>query len=110
MKPLFAFLSAGLLFLPACSRSNNLIFGWVQAQVGSHPVVVTDCYRLRVDPPQEVKGDGGQIDYRFTPCRDADLLIRNEEVFVNGKSYGPVGPGDAIMIDHSVVSIRRNKG
>lgn len=91
---------AAIALTPACSRSNNLFLGEVNATVGSHHVVVTDCYRFSVDPPQATK-DG----YRYTPCRDADLVIRGDQAIVNGRAYGPLKPNDAILIDHGVVSI-----
>lgn len=84
-----------------CTRSNNLFLGEVRATAGTHPIVVTDCYRFRVDPPQ-VTADG----FRYTPCRDADVAIRNEEAFVNGKFYGRLKPGDSILVDHGAVSIQ----
>ena len=92
-----------MLLLSACSRSNNLLLGRVQAQVGSHTVVVTDCYRTSVPPPQRL----GDAVYRFTPCRDADVLIRGDDLLVNGQSYGRLNPTDALLVDHGVVSIRR---
>ena len=72
----------------ACSRSNNLLLGRVEAKVGGHTVVVTDCYRTSVTPPERVGGPSEQS-YRFMPCRDADVLIRNDELIVNGSSYVP---------------------
>jgi hypothetical protein len=90
-------------FTSGCSRSNNLLMGRVEAAVGNHKVVVTDCYRTSVPPPQ--KSDAG--DWRFTPCRDADVVIRREELVVNGQSYGHLNPGDGVLVDHSVVSVQR---
>ena len=89
-----------MIIASGCSRSNNLALGRVEATVGSHLVVVTDCYRTSVDPPRAVQ-DG----YRFTPCKDADVFIRGPEVIVNGVSYGRAGANDAILVDHGVVSI-----
>jgi hypothetical protein len=94
------FLVVAMVIGAGCSRSNNLALGRVEATVGSHLVVVTDCYRTSVDPPRAVQ-DG----YRFTPCKDADVFIRGAEVLVNGVSYGRAGPNDAILVDHGVVSI-----
>lgn len=103
--PLACLCVTSVLF-PACSRSNNLLFGRVEARVGTHPVVVTDCYRTSVLPPQKVEDVAeGQPAYRFTPCRDADVLIRGEELFVNGQSYGRLNPADAVLVDHGVVSV-----
>jgi len=96
--------AAAILAL-GCSRSNNLLLGEVEAKVGSHQVRVTDCYRASVAPPREMKEADGKLSYRFTPCRDADVLIRNDELLVNGTSYGLIGLNDAILVDHGVVSV-----
>ncbi|MGB7721291.1 MAG: hypothetical protein WBL65_15395 [Bryobacteraceae bacterium] len=96
-----------LLLLSGCSRSNNLLLGRVQAEVGSHTVVVTDCYRTSVPPPQRLPDAAGRAVYRFTPCRDADVLIRGDELLVNGQSYGRLNPADAVLVDHGVVSVQR---
>lgn len=98
----FGCLAAALL-ASACSRSNNLVLGRVEATVGSHRVVVTDCYRTSVPPPEKVE----DAVYRFTPCRDADVLIRGDELVVNGQSYGHIKPDDSILVDHSVVSVNK---
>ncbi len=92
--------------LCACSHSNNLLLGRVESPVDGHTVVVTDCYRTSVPPPYQFQ-DLGQPAYRFTPCRDADVLIRGEELTVNGQSYGKLNPGDDVLVDHGVVKIGR---
>jgi len=102
-----------ILLSPACSRSNNLLLGTVQAAAGSHQIVVTDCYRFIVDPPREITAPPGESGYRYTPCRDADVLIRpdgligSDEVLVNGRSYGHISANDSILVDHGAVSIGR---
>ena len=85
-----------------CSESNNVLLGEVRETLGTHRVVVTDCYRTSVPPPVR---DGA--DYIFTPCRDAGLVIRDEVLFVNGQSYGHLNPGDGVMVDHGKVSVTR---
>jgi hypothetical protein len=108
-----AFCCIAIALSPACSRSNNLLLGTVQATAGLHHIVVTDCYRLSVDPPREIQGPPGESRYRFTPCRDADVLIRtdglmgSDEAIVNGRSYGHMNRADSILVDHGVVSIGR---
>jgi hypothetical protein len=87
----------------ACSKSNNLLLGRVQATVGSHTVVVTDCYRTSAPGPESTAAGV----YHYMPCRDADVWIRGEEVTVNGKPYGRLKPADSILVDHGVVSIGR---
>ena len=96
---------AAAIWYSGCSRSNNLVLGRVEATVGSHRVVVTDCYRTSVPPPQKVE----DAVYRFTPCRDADVLIRGDELVVNGQSYGRIKPNDSILVDHSVVSVNKTE-
>lgn len=92
------------ILISGCSSSNNLLLGRVEAAVGGHTVVVTDCYRTSVDPPQAIQGG-----YRFMPCRDADVLLRGDELLVNGQSYGHVNPNDPILVDHGVVSVNGRK-
>jgi hypothetical protein len=90
----------------ACSRSNNLLLGRVEAAVGGHTVVVTDCYRVSVPGPQKLEETAaGQPVYRFAPCRDAVVLIRGEELVVNGRSYGRIGGNDRVTVDHGRVLI-----
>ena len=88
----------------ACSRSNNLLLGRVEATVGGHTVVVTDCYTTSLTPPEKVGGPSEQS-YRFMPCRDAEVLIRNDELIVNGSSYGLLKQADAVTVDHGKVLI-----
>ena len=97
---------AAAMVLAGCSRSNNLLLGRVEAQVGSHTVVVTDCYRTNVPVPQkpETSADG-KTTYRYTPCRDADIVIRGEELIVNGRSYGNIKEHDSVTVDHGKVLI-----
>ena len=93
-----------ILACSACSRSNNLLLGRVEATVGGHTVVITDCYKTSSTAPEKVGGPSEQA-YRFKPCRDADVLIRNDELTVNGSSYGVLKQADAVTVDHGKVLI-----
>ena len=104
----FACWCGALVFVSACSHSNNLVEGRVEATVGNHKVVVTDCYRTRVPQPDRLEDTAeGQPSYRFTPCRDADVLIRGGELWVNSRAYGHLNPNDGVLVDHGVVSVDR---
>jgi hypothetical protein len=92
-----------LTLLASCSRSNNLVMGRVEANAGGHTIVVTDCYRTSVDPPK-METVAGLTTYSFTPCRDAQVLIRGDQLIVNGQSYGRIGATDSVLVDHGVVS------
>ena len=98
----------GICLLVTCSRKNNLLMGRVEANVGSHTVVVTDCYRTRVPEPQRLSDEAGQAVWRYMPCRDADVWIRGEQLTVNGKEYGRLNPTDGVVVDHGAVSIQRH--
>jgi len=98
---------AAAALLSACSQSNNLFLGRVEADVGKHTVVVTDCYRTSAPQPQKLEDEGGRPVYRYMPCRDADVWIRGEELSVNGKPYGHLNSEDGVLVDHGVVSIER---
>src|SRR4051794_27307000 len=93
------------LLLTACCEENNLLLGRVEHAVGTHRVVVTDCYRTSAPPPQQLAA----ADYHYMPCKDADIWIKAEELTVNGKAYGKLDPGDGVLVDHGVVSIDRNQ-
>jgi len=94
-----------ILFLAGCSQSNNLFLGRVEANVGAHTVVVTDCYRFRAPQPERLANG----DYHYMPCRDAEVWIRAEQLTVNGRSYGPLSSGDSVLVDHGAVSIQRKR-
>jgi len=95
-----------VLVVPACSKSNNLLLGRVEAQIGGHTVVVTDCYRTSVPQPQIVVDiAGGPPTHRFVPCRDAQITIRGDELTVNGASYGKLASTDTVVVDHGKVLI-----
>ena len=100
-----ALLIALAVALSACSRSNNLLLGVVEAQVGTHTVRVTDCYRTSVPPPERLPDVNGKPAYGFMPCRDADIRIQSGELIVNGQSYGRIGETDAVLVDHGKVSV-----
>jgi len=101
VRMLVAIMYVGLV-LGGCSRSNNLLFGRVEAVVAGHTVVVTDCYRTNVPAPLPQPNGA-----TFTPCRDAVVAIRDEQLTVNGTSYGPLTHDAKVVVDHGRVSIEK---
>ncbi len=92
--------------MSACSRSNNLLLGRVEANVGGHTVAVTDCYRTNVPTPQKQEDSAsGKTTYHYVPCRDADIAVRDEELTVNGQKYGTLNSSDTVTVDHGKVLI-----
>lgn len=108
MKPGFV-PAAAVVLLFGCSRSNNLLLGRVEATVGTHTVVVTDCYRTHAPQAERLADESGRPVYRYMPCRDADIWIRGSELTVNGKPYGHLNTRDAVLVDHGVVSVGRGQ-
>lgn len=108
MKPrvnlLLIILCVAILF-GACSKSNNILLGRVEEKVGSHIVIVTDCFKTSVPPPQLLKSASDKPFYRFTPCLDADVVIDGDQLMVNGKSYGATRQTDTIIVDHGKVLV-----
>ena len=95
-----------ILALSACDRSNNILLGRVETKMAAHQVVVTDCYKTSV-PEVEKLGETseGRSTYRWKPCRDAEIIIRAESLFVNGTPYGRLNPEDAVTVDHGRVLV-----
>lgn len=83
------------------------IEGRVEATVDGHHLVVTDCYRSSVPPPDKPSTlpDGTTV-YRWAPCRDAQIVIRGKTLLVNDREIGPILPGDEVIVDHGKPSIK----
>src|SRR5204862_7020006 len=92
--------------LAACSQSNNVLLGRVEKTVGTHKIVVTDCYRTSVPQPEQLPG----ATWHYAPCRDADIWIRGDQLEVNGRSYGAIAQTDSVLVDHGVVSVKKERG
>jgi hypothetical protein len=106
------FLLAAAMLLPivcGCSRSNNLLLGRIEHTVGSHRIVVTDCYRMNVPPAEVEKAPDGRETIHDMPCRDADIVIADGQLKVNGVTYGAISAGDGVIVDHGAVSIERSQ-
>ena len=109
LRRLRCILVACIVMQFACSRSNNLLLGRVESAVAGHRIEVTDCYRTSVPSPRQLPDlpDGKKV-YEFMPCRDADVLIRGDELIVNGSSYGVLKQEDVITVDHGKVLINEH--
>lgn len=93
------------ILIGACSKSNNILLGRVEEKVGSHIVIVTDCFKTSVPPPQLLKSASDKPFYRFTPCLDADVVIDGDQLIVNGRSYGAIKQTDTVLVDHGKVLV-----
>jgi len=98
-----AVFACSAIFFVSCSQSNNVLLGRVENSVGAHKIVVTDCYRTSVPQPEQLPNST----WHYAPCRDADIWIRGDQLDVNGRSYGKIGPTDSVLVDHGVVSTHK---
>ena len=76
-----------------------------ETDMGSHHVVVKPGATFT---SSSSSAGGSQTEYHYT-CGDVNIAIRNEELIVNGKTYGPLKPNDSILIDHGTVYVRNRK-
>ena len=93
------------IWIGACSKSNNILLGRVEEKVGTHIVIVTDCFKTSVPPPQLLLSANDKPFYRFTPCLDADVVFDGDQLIVNARSYGAIKPSDTVLVDHGKVLV-----
>ncbi|MCX6134530.1 MAG: hypothetical protein NTU47_12010 [Ignavibacteriales bacterium] len=89
----------------ACNKSNNILLGRVEEKLGSHVIIVTDCFKTSVPPALLLKSASDKPFYRFTPCLDADVVIDGDVLIVNGRSYGAIKQADTVTVDHGKVLV-----
>jgi len=90
----FGLCLCALLFFQGCNASmKNRVLGRSWTFMGGHEVVISPCYwpyRKSVESAQEAT-------HQFT-CGKTNIEIKNEELFVDGKSRGMLHKGDAVAI------------
>ena len=105
-KIAFCLCLCAVFVLQGCNATtHNELFGVEEATINGHTVVVTDCYRIGKQTAETIEDASKRSIHRFAPCRDADVLIKYEELIVNGKSYGMLNRGDRVTVDHGKVLI-----
>ena len=68
--------------------------------MANHQVVVVNCYTMHV---ADVKStDDGDT---FAPCKESSVTIKDDMLYVNGESYGRLGSGDGVLVDHGKTTI-----
>lgn len=95
----------GLLF-SLFAPSPNAWPGRIDAQVGGHRVVVTECYREQTPIVEQLEPTAeGEAAFRFAPCADAVIMLEGDQLTVNGIDYGSVRPGDTIVVHRGRVIV-----
>lgn len=112
VKRVTLFVNSCLVFtlFPACNSSQqNALLGKQQATVGGHTIVVNDCYRTDKAQAEIVIDDKGATVFRFAPCKDSVIEIRNQQLTINGKSYGQIEAGASVTLDHHQLLVNRDE-
>lgn len=93
-----------LSFSSACIRFN---YEPSKAELGTHLVSVRpQCDVPSTTSHSRIEEDGSSriTHYEFT-CGDTTVLIRDNTLTVNGRSYGTLTEGDQIAIDYGKVRV-----
>ena len=95
---------SSLFFSSACIR---ITYEPSRAEVGTHLVSVTPhCNATSTRSHRHVEKDGSsRITHYEFKCDDTMVLIRDNTLTVNGKSYGTLIEGDQIAIDYGKVRV-----
>lgn len=99
-------LSVLLLLIP-CTACITIHHIPSTGQLGTHSVSVRpQCISTSTSSHGRTEQDGTSriTHYEFT-CGDTAILIRDNTLTVNGKSYGTLNEGDAIAIDYGKVRV-----
>lgn len=93
-----------LVFSPGCIRFHPMPR---EQQLGSHLVSIKPfCDQATSGSLSQAQKDGSSklVSYEFT-CGETTVVIRENLLTVNGKSYGTLNEGDHVAVDHGKVRV-----
>jgi hypothetical protein len=105
-RTILALISAGLL-LATLGCGGFRLLNKDQSVLGAHTVAITPCgWKLENKFAGEVKDAAtGKVYYKYT-CGETIVTIRDEELTVNGRSYGKLANAtDSVKVDGSRVLV-----
>ncbi len=98
-------LLCAMLFFQGCNASmKNRVLGRAWTYVGGHEVVIAPCYWPYTKPDENARDASPETTRKFT-CGNTEVVIKNEELFVNGKAHGTLHKGDAIAVENGRLRI-----
>jgi hypothetical protein len=85
-----------------CHHSTMTLVNHGQDVINGHRVTITPCLNstnttLRDKSPED--------SLHTMKCGETEVIINNEELVVNGKTYGKLKAGAAVAVDHGKVLI-----
>ena len=102
------FLSCMLLLLTAqgCGEANTFVFNKAEEMINGHRVIIRPCRESYT----RTKLDGPTNSHHIFGCGETvKVEIRNEELTVNGKSYGTLNSQDSIEVKSGKVFINKKE-
>lgn len=101
---LFAFFMP--LFTQGCSDMNTLIWNKAETTIDGHRVVIRSCRNSYTRTEYDAKENRRHI---FGCANYVKVEIGNEELTVNGKSYGTLGRGDSVEVKGGKVLVNNKE-
>jgi hypothetical protein len=95
-----------LIFAQGCSSVNEMVWNKAETMIDGHRVVIRPCRDSYTRTQMDTKTDRSHI---FACGKRVKIEIKNEELAVNGKSYGRLGPGDSVEVKYDKVFINQKE-
>ena len=95
-----------LLLTQGCSSMNEVVWNKAETTIDGHHVVIRPCR----DSYQRTETDKKTNQHHVFACGDkVKVEIRNDELTINGKSYGKLGGGDSVEVNREKVFINKKE-
>jgi hypothetical protein len=95
-----------MVFAQGCSSMHEAIWNKAETTFNGHRLVIRPCRDSHTSTQMDAITDRSYI---FTCGKRVKIEIRNEELAVNGKSYGMLGRGDSVEVKHDKVFINQKE-
>jgi hypothetical protein len=97
-----ALLALGGLWLAGCKASHGLLTLRTEETIWGHKLSVTPC----AQPSRKTHSDDAPDNSKHTlKCPNAEVVLENEVLSVNGRSYGKLAEKAAVRIEKQKVFI-----
>lgn len=91
-----------LLFAQGCAEIHSLAWNKADTVIDGHHIVISPCR----DSYTKTINDTPTNRYHIFGCgKTIEVKIKNEDLTVNGKSYGMLGRGDSVVVKNDKVFI-----
>jgi hypothetical protein len=106
---MFSLCVGAMLVFQGCNASmKNRVLGRSWTYMGGHEVVIAPCYWPSRKSAGNITDATPNATYQFT-CGQTEVVIKNEELFVNGKSYGVLHKGERVGVERGLIRINADE-